>query len=642
MSALRTNRLPQHDVAGAAEATPNLLPKLGSFDVVVVGGGTAGAPAAIVAAQEGLKTAVVEPQSFLGGIGTGGGIHMYYHGLQTGVQHAIDERTSDWTKRVGGTCNGFHPEAKKLALQELADAAGVTCLFRSFFLGVVMDGARVAGVAVEGPGGAGWLEARIVIDSTGDADVAAAAGAPMLFGREGDHAPQPYSLAPGWIKDGSKVMFKNFDAGYVDPTNARDQSRAQREARGLLSLERCEAENRLLYVSPVLGIRESRFLDAEYVITLDDQQKQRRFADVIARGKAHYDNHAFDYENESIEAKLWVGSTGNWRMLMCHDIPYRCMLPKKVENLLVACRAVGMTHDAHQLLRMQRDMQALGEAAAVAAGVAIRSGTSVRKADVKAIQKRLVERNALDESALRGEGLGTMLEPNAELQAKDVAGLLACFGSKQEGPAQYELLKRGEAAHAELRKALKDGDADRKLMAAVALGAQGLNDGVEVLKAAVAERRADAINDGVRSGPRWKGAFYLLEKLGLRATGSLELAAGLLKDASLDVHQAVAAIRALNREATAAEARDAILAAVKRTDIPCTLQLQVSTKGSGGRTGAQDRRFELDLAAAEALAKFEAFDEARALVSKHAGDERALVRSYARKVLSGIPEAVAR
>ncbi|MCK6472924.1 MAG: FAD-dependent oxidoreductase [Planctomycetes bacterium] len=642
MNALRTNRLPQHDVEGAAGAAPSALPKLGSYDVVVVGGGTAGAPAAIVAAQEGLKTAVVEPQSFLGGIGTGGGIHMYYHGLQTGVQHAIDERTAEWTRRIGGTAKGFHPEAKKLALQELADAAGVTCLFRTFFLGAVMDGARVVGVAVEGPAGAGWLEAKVVIDSTGDADVAAAAGAPMLFGREGDHAPQPYSLAPGWIKDGHSVMFKNFDAGYVDPTNARDQSRAQREARGLLSLERCEAENRLLYVSPVLGIRESRFLDAEYVITLDDQQKQRRFADVIARGKAHYDNHAFDYENESIEAKLWVASTGNWRMLMCHDIPYRCLVPKKIDGLLVACRAVGMTHDAHQLLRMQRDMQALGEAAAVAAGVAIRSGTSVRKAEVKAVQKRLVERTALEESALRGDGLGTTLESNAELEAKDVAGLLACYGTKYEGPAQYELLKRGATAHADLRKALKDGDADRKLMAAVALGVQGLADGAEVLKAAVAERRADVINDGVRSGPRWKGAFYLLEKLGLRATKSIELAAGLLKDAALDVHQAVAAIRALNREATAAEACGSVLAAAKRTDIPCTLQLQVSTKGAGGRTGAQDRRFELDLAAAEALAKFEAYDEARALAARHVHDERALVRGYARKVLSGIPEAVAR
>ena len=62
----------------------------------------------------------------------------------------------------------------------------------------------------------------------------------------------------------------------------------------------------MIYVSPILGLRESRFIDAEYVVTLDDQAKQRRFPDVIARAKAHYDNHAFDYENESLEAAVFV------------------------------------------------------------------------------------------------------------------------------------------------------------------------------------------------------------------------------------------------------------------------------------------------------------------------------------------------
>src|SRR5262245_9053774 len=103
---VKTNHIPAADARGSAALHVAKLPKLGSFDVVVVGGGTGGAPAAIVAGQEGLKTAVIEPQSFLGGIGTGGGIHMYYHGLQTGVQHQIDERTAAWTARIGGKASG--------------------------------------------------------------------------------------------------------------------------------------------------------------------------------------------------------------------------------------------------------------------------------------------------------------------------------------------------------------------------------------------------------------------------------------------------------------------------------------------------------------------------------------------------------
>src|SRR5471030_2336618 len=118
---IRTNELPSADGRGVAAMSIADIPKAGSFDVVVVGGGTGGAPAAIVAGQEGLSTAVIEPQGFLGGIGVGGGIHMYYHGIQTGIQCVIDKRTAAWNARIGGKASGFHPESKKLALQELAD-----------------------------------------------------------------------------------------------------------------------------------------------------------------------------------------------------------------------------------------------------------------------------------------------------------------------------------------------------------------------------------------------------------------------------------------------------------------------------------------------------------------------------------------
>ena len=374
---LRTNRLPVADARGQAGVARAGIPHAGDYDVVVVGGGTGGAPAAIVAGQEGLKVAVIEPQTFLGGIGTGGGIHSYYHGIQTGVQVEIDRRTADWSSRIGGKASGFHPEAKKLALQELADEAGVRCFFRTFFVGAVMEENRVRGVAVEGEEGLFWLGAKVVIDSTGDADVAAAAGAPFTFGRAGDHAPQPYSLAPGILKNNATVSFRNFDAGYTDPTHALDVSRAQLEGRTHLYRETYDESNRMLYVSPILGVRESRFIEAEYVVTLADQQAQLRFPDAIARAKAHYDNHAWDYENESLEARLWVWVSSQWQTQLCHDIPYRCLVPRKIENLLVACRAAGMTHDAHHLFRMQRDIQALGEAAAIAAAQAIRSATVV-------------------------------------------------------------------------------------------------------------------------------------------------------------------------------------------------------------------------------------------------------------------------
>jgi len=634
---IRSNRLPAAEVQRSVALELSEIPLAGSFDVVVVGGGTGGAPAAISAGQEGLKTAVIEPQSFLGGIGTGGGIHMYYHGIQTGVQFEMDERMDAWSARIGGKASGFHPESKKLALQEMADEAGVQCFYRTFFVGAVMDGDAIVGIVADGDDGLFWLQAKVVIDSTGDADVAAAAGAPFHFGRAGDHAPQPFSLAPGHVKNAESVTFRNFDAGYVDPTNAKDQTRAQLEGRSHLRLDKHDEAQRMIYVSPILGLRESRFIDAEYVVTLEDQDQQRRFPDVVARAKAHYDNHAFDYENESLEAAVFVGA-GHWHTQLCHDVPYRCLVPKKIENLLVACRAAGMTHDAHNLFRMQRDIQSLGEVAAVAAAQALRQGTTVRKVNVRAVQERLVQRKALPESVLAGNGAGSVISEDAELKKLTVPELIATFCKKREPAALFELRNRGSAVSAELKTLLSGVDENARLMAAMALALQGDASGAEVLKATLASRRADKV-EGHRTQPRWLAALFMLESLGIRKTGTLPLLCELLKDEALDVHKAVAAIRSLKRNATGEEAAELIRATLRR-EINTTLVLQHST-GAAGRKVVSDRRFELDLAAAEALNAFGHADEARALAEKHLNDERALVRNYARKVLAAISEPVA-
>lgn len=633
---IRTNELPENESQGRAQLDLDAIPSRGAFDVVVVGGGTAGGPAAIAAGQEGLKTAVIEPQSFLGGIGTGGGIHSYYHGIQTGLQFEIDKRNDEWNRRIGGKVSGFHPEAKKLALQEMADEAGVRCFYRAFFVGVLMDGKALRGIVAEDAEGLFSLEAKVVIDGTGDGDVAAAAGAPFLFGREGDYAPQPYSLAPGVVRGGDFISFHNFDAGYVDPTNARDFSRAHLESRGHLYREKYEAGNRILYISPILGLRESRFIDAEYVLTLADQQQERRFPDVIARGKAHYDNHALDYENESAEARLWVSVLSNWRTQMCHDIPYRSLLPKKVENLLVACRASGMTHDAHHLLRMQRDMQALGEAAAVAAAQSISSKRTVRDIDVKKLQQRLVERKALPPEALDGKGLGSIIPADQNLATMGVPELLNTFGSGAEPAALREFLRRGKTAHAGLRAALKSDSPNTRLLAAIALGAQGLADGSEILKQALAARRPDTC-DAHRTSPRWIIALYLLDKLGLHETDSLDLVLALLKDKQLNTNVATAAVRALGRCAPSETICSAVRAVLRRSDIDGNFVLQHSM-GDRSKPIIADRRFELELAAAEVLAKNGAHEEAARLAGKHAKDSRSLVRDYARKLLAAVQE----
>jgi hypothetical protein len=652
---IRTTTLPEADAKGSTEYTLTAVEPAGAFEVVVVGGGTGGAVAAIVAAQEGLRTAVTEAQSFLGGIGTGGGIHSYYFGLTAGLQSDIDARTAAWSTRVGSRATGFHPEAKKLALQELADEAGVTCLFRCHFAGVVMDGDAVRGVAFENDHGLVWLEAKVVLDCTGDGDVAAAAGAPILFGREGDASPQPYSLAPGHV-DKNVVTFRNFDAGYCDPTNALDNTRATILGRSHVARERYDELTRMIYISPILGVRESRFIDAEYVVTLKDQQDNRRFPDAVMRVAANYDNHSFDYENESEAARLWLAGYSGWRTNMYHDVPYRALVPQHVENLLVACRALGVTHDAHQLFRMERAMQTLGEVAAVAARVAVRlsddlpQDVTVRTVNVRQVQRRLAERGVVDADVLdeRYATQGPLHGPEEAIRNGSVGDLLARFGTAHESEAMVELVQRGPALHAELVQALGSDTDDQRLMAAVALALQDKHDGVPVLRATVQARRADAAFRN-QNMPRWLAAFYLLDHLGLRATGSIDLALAMLAEPAPNATTVVVAIRALGRHATADEAREAIVAAVANHDIETKQPMfsveamiaarESRSEGAPSYVFDDDRRFEVELAAAEALGTFGMDQQAARLAQPYLTDDRALVRSYARRVLENLPTA---
>ncbi|MCZ7648194.1 MAG: FAD-dependent oxidoreductase [Planctomycetota bacterium] len=547
------------------------------------------------------------------------------------MQHLVDARTKAWTERIGGRTKGFHPEAKKLALEELCAETGVRIFARCFFLGVLLEGRAVRGIAIDGAFGPGRLEAQVVIDSTGDGDVCAAAGAPFRAGRDADGLAQPFSLVPGQLQHADALSFRNFDAGYADPTHARDVSRAQFVGRALLRKDAFDAESRMLYVAPVLGVRESRHVATEYVVTLDDQRALRSFPDAIARAKAHYDNHAFDYENESLDAAAWLAAAGIRQQPMCVDIPYRALVPLGAENLLVACRAAGFTHDAMCMCRMQRDMQALGEAAAVAAAVALRGRTSVRAADVRAIQRRLVEREALPPDVLDGRGAGSSLEPDLERRDASVAELLLTWGTRNEPAAQKELFRRGAAAHPGLREALRGAEAGPREMAAVALALQGLDDGAELLKAMLRERRQDVAGQTMKTPPRWMGALLLLDKLGPRKLGALELVLGLLNDEPFDTRKALPAVRVLARHATAEEALEPLRETLRRVRATAELPAPKACHPLLAES-LYDRRYELELAVAEALAGFGRPGEAREIARPYLDDGRAPVRSYARRV----------
>ena len=596
-------------------------------EVLVVGGGTAGALAAIAAGQQGVETTLLEADTFLGGLGTGGGIHMYYHGLTGGLQDELDERVRALTDLFGGPERvfGFHPEAKKVALQQMADEANVTVLFDTMVCEVLQEGNRVRGVVAARPEGLLEFPAAVVVDSTGDADVAALAGAPFTLGREKDGLTHAYSQPAGCINAKGQLAFLNFDAGYCDATDVRDLTRARiSSVEHYWREEGYTAENRLLYLASLLGLRQSRQIVGEYRQTLDDQVRTRRFPDAIAYIRCHYDNHAFDYENESDEALVWVWLLGHWRRFLTAEVPYRCLLPREVEGLLVACRAVSITHDAHMAFRMQRDMQRIGEAAGVAAALAAQQGITPRELDVREVQAVLAARGALREDWPPKAPSRTPEEWAAELEGED------------PGLAVWHLAQAGEEAVPPLLKVLQSGSPTARFWAAAALALQGQKDGLPILLDTV-RRRDETVpynpslkpTDNpvaLRAKPRWIPTLALLGRLGDPAARPVLCEVVAEPEPDLDV--LLTAIRALGR-LDDVRALECLHPLREREDLPTQRVLQVSLPGVP--PVVEDARWQVDLTLAEALHNL-GEPPPEELIRPYLEDERAYVRRYAARI----------
>ncbi len=162
----------------------------------------------------------------------------------------------------------------------------------------------------------------------------------------------------------------NYDAGFVDPTDSEDLTRARLEGIVHYAKESYSESERPTYIAPAIGLRQSRHIVTDYTLELSDLIERREFADSVGLTGAHYDNHAVDYEFESEESLLWVWVCRQWRGRIACEIPYRILLPQGLENVWLACRALGVSQDAHHSLRMQRDMQRIGEVAGLAATLA--------------------------------------------------------------------------------------------------------------------------------------------------------------------------------------------------------------------------------------------------------------------------------
>lgn len=415
------------------------------YDLIVAGGGFTGVAAAVCAAREGVRVLLIDKSAFLGGAACNCYVNpfMSWRTEKDGKRFAISdgiftemlERMRDIgaflddSLRLGST---FNEELLKLVMDRMTAEAGVDVLLHSFISHVEKEGERIVSVATTGKSGEHTFFADYFIDATGDADVATLAGCPTHLGRE-DNMCQPMTLCfrlsgvdvekvyelresiqslyrqyreEGKIKNPREdvMWFRHTSDGVLhlnstrvirlNPVDVFDLTKAEREAREQMYELFLFLKNnfepfrncRLLSSAPEIGVRESRMIVGEYVLDTPEMKACTKFADSIAACRYDIDIHSPDGAGTS----HYYFEKGTY-----YTIPYRCLLPKNAENLLVAGRCISSTHEAQASYRIMPVCTTLGQAAGSAIAVAKNSGVAaVKQVDVAQLQALLKKNGA--------------------------------------------------------------------------------------------------------------------------------------------------------------------------------------------------------------------------------------------------------
>jgi flavin-dependent dehydrogenase len=346
------------------------IPVLGRYDVIVVGGGTGGAPAGIGAARAGAKTLVVESLHGLGGVGTIGAIAGYYWGNRVGFTATIQDGATRWV--IEQRMEWYRQELLK---------AGADLWYGVIGCGAYVQDNRVIGAVVTTPYGRGVVLAHTVIDATGNSDVAASAGAETIYTDASEFGMQGTGL-PGHRIGGT---YNNTDFTIVDETDLVDIWHVMVYSKG--KYPDAFDHGRLI------DTRERRMIVGDATITLTDQLNERTYPDSVCRCWSNFDSHGYTVDPYLLLEHPDKKGIGVY-------IPFRAMLPKGLEGIIVTGLSISAHRDAVPMIRMQPDIQNGGYAAGVAAAMAARDDVPIRQIDVKALQQHLIEIGSLPESVL--------------------------------------------------------------------------------------------------------------------------------------------------------------------------------------------------------------------------------------------------
>lgn len=395
------------------------IPSIGEYDVAVCGGGLAGFGAACAAARGGARTILIERQGMLGGLGAGGGVgnFSYSGGPPVGLGAVFDAIVDDMMALGAmGEQHGWHitidhqhdfvnhtfdHNVLPISLQRLAERFGVNLLYGTDVVGARSEGGRVREVIVHNRSLLQRLAADVFIDGTGDGILSRHAGGNalpvqgrvikpslMIFLRktdspvpqvvlDDDGAPPPYSV---WYEPRGRIAIKLKPfADEWDTATGQGSSDAEITFRRqvLRAVRHFQQHHDATYVfdyaAPLLGLRESRRIEGDYVLTVEDVRAGRRFDDSVAYGVFSLDDSGFS------------------EIVPPYQIPYRSLRVKGLENLLVVGRCFSADRLALSSTRVMPTGCLMGQAAGVAAALAAGRGRPLREILPADIRHALVD-----------------------------------------------------------------------------------------------------------------------------------------------------------------------------------------------------------------------------------------------------------
>ena len=418
------------------------LPVVADVDVLIAGGGPAGIGAAIGAAKAGAKSVLLlERSNALGGMATMG-MMSHWGGYSNGQEiRKIQERAArllDCPEGKPDRIEAIHHEALKTVLLEYLTELGVSLQFNTLIAETITDNGHVKGVITESKSGREAVLSKVVIDCTGDGDVAARAGAEYTLGREEDQLCQPMTLMfrIGGV-DYSRAIFPHsfeslvdvpageiqalgrqslpFPAGHVllyetplpgevcvnmtnaihmDGTDVRSLTQAEitcrRQIPAIIAFLRQYAPGyeKCYWVASAsnVGVRETRHFQTVQEMTAEDITEGKLFPDWISTGNAFN----FDIHHVNGAGLDPHGAQKTFRSKGRYSIPAGCCIPKKIDGLLLAGRCIGGSHKAHSNFRIMSVCFGIGQGAGVMAAQAIQDNCEVRNVNIAAVQQKLM------------------------------------------------------------------------------------------------------------------------------------------------------------------------------------------------------------------------------------------------------------